>query len=126
MVRKTISIVTYLIIGLAVVGLVSQLFTNTANFLFTILIVIGSSAAIFAVFYFVFLRNRTPSNDMKKYKKAVRLSKAKYKADNNIRRTKVVNKKQPDLLKKKKIKRTATHLRVIEGNKSKRKDRASL
>ncbi|AXI09440.1 hypothetical protein CUC15_11130 [Oceanobacillus zhaokaii] len=125
MVRKTISILTFLIIGLAVVGLVSKLFTDTANFLFTILIVIGSSAAIFAVFYFVFLRNRAPSNDMKKYKKAVRQSKAKYKSD-NIRNTKVVNKKQPDLIRKKRNKRTATHLRVIEGNKSKRKDRASL
>ncbi|RDW21950.1 SA1362 family protein [Oceanobacillus chungangensis] len=125
MVRKTISILTFLIISLAAVGLVSKLFTDTANFLFTILIVIGSSAAIFAVFYFVFLRNRTPSNDMKKYKKAVRQSKAKYKSD-NIRNTKVLTKKQPDLIRKKRNKRTATHLRVIEGNKSKRKDRASL
>ncbi|OZU89992.1 hypothetical protein CIL03_02325 [Virgibacillus indicus] len=122
--RKKISLFVYVIIGLALVGLISQLFTNTANFLTNILIMLGVAAAVFAVIYFVFLRKPAASNDMNKYKKAVKQSKAKYK-NQNPGKQEANSKKQKPGLPRKRSKR-ASHLRVIDGNKNKRKDRASL
>lgn len=83
---------------------------------------------IFGIIYFVFIKNKAPSNDMKKYKKAVRQSKAKYKKDNShlTKSTKITNQKKTNLIKKNRTKRSAAHLKVIDGNKTKRKDRASL
>ncbi|RKQ16142.1 hypothetical protein D8M05_08015 [Oceanobacillus bengalensis] len=114
----------YVIIGLALVGLATQLITSPGSFIKGIFITIGFGVAIFAFIYFVLLRKRAPSNDMKKYKKAVQQSKAKYKDRGNS--TKVTPKKQPNLIKKKRTKRTSNHLRVIEGNKTKGKDRATF
>ena len=126
MVRNKVALFVYVIIGLALVGLISQLFTNTANFLTNILIMLGVAAAIFAVIYFVFLRKRTASNDMNKYKKAVKQSKAKYKSQNSGKQP-VYSKKQKPGLPRKRSKRVS-HLRVIDGNKNKGKgkDRASF
>ncbi|MBT2214430.1 hypothetical protein KK120_01120 [Virgibacillus dakarensis] len=120
--RNIVSVFIYLIIGLAAIGLVSQLFTNTASFFTSIFTMLGVGIAVFAVIYFVFLRKRTPSNDMKKYKQAVKQSKAKYKT--KAKSTKQVH-SQPLPTKKKATKR-ASHLRVIDGNKHKRKNRASF
>ncbi|RKQ37768.1 SA1362 family protein [Oceanobacillus halophilus] len=129
MARNKWSWLFYVIIGLGVVGLLSQLFTQPGSFFRSIFTTLGIGLAIFALIYFVFLKNRAPSNDMKKYKKAVRQSKEKYHKDApNIpsKNAKPLTKKQPNLIKKKRTKRTASHLKVIEGNKSKRKDRASF
>ncbi|MBP1969724.1 anaerobic C4-dicarboxylate transporter [Virgibacillus natechei] len=124
MARSKLSVLIYILIGLAVVGVVSQLFTNTINFLTNIIIMIAIGVAIFAAFYFIFFRKRNPSNsnEMKKYKKAVKHSKAKYK-DN---KTAITNKKPQSIQSKKKLNKRATHLRVIDGNKHKKKDRATF
>nr|WP_244986897.1 SA1362 family protein [Oceanobacillus caeni] len=118
----------YVIIGLGVIGIVSQLFTQPGKFVMSILTTIFFGLVIFALIYFVFLRKKAPSNEMKKYKKAVRQSKAKYKSD-NVRAThaaKLTSKKQPNPIKKNRSRRSAGHLKVIDGNKTKRKDRASF
>ncbi|MGY0693017.1 SA1362 family protein [Virgibacillus sp. FSP13] len=120
--RNKFSILIYIIIGLAVIGLVSQLFTNTTSFITSIFTMIGFGLAVFAVIYFVFLRNRAPSSDMKKYKQAVKQSKSKYKDTKKQPQTKHT---QPLQMKKKTHKR-ASHLRVIDGNKHKRKNRATF
>jgi len=125
MARSRLSWMFYVIIGLAVVGLFAQLLTSPGAFFKSILIMLGFGVLIFAVFYFVFFRNRAPSNDMKKYRKAARRSKARHK-HNTSNKNKMLTPKQPSLIKKKRIKRSSTHLRVIEGNKSKRKDLASF
>ncbi|MEW9677510.1 SA1362 family protein [Lentibacillus sp. L22] len=125
MIRNKFSVFVYVIIGLAVIGLFSQLFNNTAHFFGRIFTMLGVSIAIFAVIYFVFLKKRAPSSDMKKYKQAVKQSKAKYKTNNK----KSVRQKSPQPLNmKKKATKRATHLRVIDGNgnKQKRKNRASF
>ncbi|MBP2078217.1 SA1362 family protein [Oceanobacillus polygoni] len=123
--RSKFSIVVYLIIGLAVIGLISQLFGNTINFLTNILIMIGIGVAVFALLYYFVLNKRNPSNsdDMKKYKKAVKQSKSKYKQPSSPT---VAKQTKPVVTQKKKRSKRATHLKVIEGNKAKRKDRASL
>lgn len=120
MVRSKFSVLAYILIGLAVIGVISQLLTNTINFLTNLFFMVGIGLAIFAAVYFIFLKKQAPSNDMKKYKQAVKQSKAKYQHQHT--NTKPSIKRHP--LKKKSIQR-ATHLRVIEGNKSKRKKRAS-
>ncbi|GAB3052119.1 SA1362 family protein [Virgibacillus ainsalahensis] len=119
--RNKISILVYVLIGLAVIGVVSQLFTNTVDFFKNIFIMLVIGAAIFTLFYFLFLKKRAPSNEMKKYKKAVKQSKAKYKQHEPANKPAVNNNKQKPLQTKKKINRRASHLRVIDGNKSKKK-----
>ena len=128
MARNKWSILFYVIIGLGVIGLFSQLFTQPGKFLMSILTTIFFGLVIFSVIYFVFLKKKAPSNEMKKYKKAVRQSKAKYKSDNSTatQTAKSAAKKQPNLIKKNRNKRSAGHLKVIDGNKAKRKDRASF
>lgn len=125
MFRNKFSAFVLAILVLAGIGLLAQLFTNTADFLSNIMIMLGVGVAIFAVFYVFFLRKRAPSNDMKKYKSAVRQSKSKYTPNsysgisNNPKRKQTVQMK-------KKINKRAPHLRVIEGNKHKRKNRATF
>ncbi|MFC4022816.1 SA1362 family protein [Oceanobacillus longus] len=125
--RSKFSIVIYLIIGLAVVGLFSQLLGNTVNFLTNILLMVVVGAAIFGLLYFFVLRKRGPSNtdDMKKYKQAVKQSKSKYKQPKKPSNVATASTKAVIPPKKKRSKR-ASHLRVIEGNKPKGKDRASF
>jgi len=120
---RIVSTLIYIIIGLAVIGVAAQLLTNTANFFISVLIMVGIGVAIFAVLYFFVLRQR-PSSEMKKYKQAVKQSKLKYKDSNEG--TNRSPKKLNALNKRKKTRRRASHLRVIEGNKSKsKKKRAS-
>ncbi|MFA1821562.1 SA1362 family protein [Virgibacillus oceani] len=121
-----IATLVYIIIGLAVIGLISQLFTNTVGFLTNILVMLAIGLAIFGVIYFVFLRKKSPSNDAKKYKQAVKQSKTKYKNQNPNRSSMTKNKKPQPVQSRKKLHKRASHLRVIDGNKSNPKDRASL
>ncbi|ASK63220.1 hypothetical protein CFK37_14215 [Virgibacillus phasianinus] len=123
MFRNKFSVFLYVILGLAAIGLVTQLFTNTVNFLTNIMIMLGIGVAIFAVIYVFFFRRRATSNDMKKYKSAVKQSKSKYA--NKTFSSIPGNKKKPASLIKRKSSKRATHLRVIDGNKHKRKKRAT-
>ncbi|GAA0602620.1 SA1362 family protein [Virgibacillus siamensis] len=119
------SIVVYTVIGLAVIGVVSQLFTNTASFLITVLLMLAFGAAISALVYFVLVKKRNPTSDSRKFKQAVKQSKAKYANTKAKPKSGSSNRTKPFQHKKRKHKR-ASHLRVIDGNKSKRKDRASF
>ncbi|WP_077326926.1 SA1362 family protein [Virgibacillus siamensis] len=122
--QNKFSIVVYTVIGLAVIGVVSQLFTNTVSFLTTLLLMLVFGAALSALVYFLLIRKRTPSSDSRKFKKAVKQSKAKY-APKNKKPKNDAKRSKPLQTKKRKHKR-ASHLRVIDGNKSKRKDRATF
>ena len=120
MIRNKLSFVILILIGLSMLGLFSILSGETLRVLLNFLIVIGVSLTIFAVIYFVFLKNRQTSDQMKKYKQAVKQSKAKYGPKQDYKKS--VNNKHSN--KKKKSKR-APHLRVIEGgHKENKKDRA--
>lgn len=118
------AILIYVIIGFAIIGLLSQLIGNTIGFLVNILIMIVFAAAVFGILYYIFYNRNTTqgSDEMSKYKKAVKQSKMKYQqssAPKNISSTKSKNNK-PTLRKNRK---RPSHLRVIEGNKSKDKDK---
>ena len=119
------SILKYIIfgiIGLAAIGIVFQLITNATGFLTNMLFTIIFAAAIFGLLYYFVLGGRNTSSEAKRYKQAVRQSKSKY-PQNRATQT-VKNKHQVDPIKKK-LKKRPSHLRVIDGNKSKRKKRAS-
>src|SRR5690625_1153769 len=109
--RKKMPIIFYVIIALAVIGLM----TNPTHLVRNIFMMLRVGDVIFALFYFIFRKPRQTENDeMKKYKQALKQSKRKYKMTQRKQARKT----------KSKAKRTS-HLRVIEGNKSKRKNRAT-
>ncbi|WP_212925997.1 SA1362 family protein [Oceanobacillus sp. J11TS1] len=120
---KAVSIFVYLIIAFAAFGLFSQLFGNTVAFLSRLFISVFIGAAIFGLIYF-FLMRRQPSgrqtDNMKKYKQAVKQSKSKYGHHKAVKT--VSHQKSPQ---KKRNPKRASHLRVIDGSKAKKKNRAS-
>ena len=115
-VRNKFSIVVYFIIGLAAIGIVSQLLNNPSAMFRNILIMIGIAVVIFAFLYFFIIKrgSHLKNDEMKKYKKAVKQSQRKYKhthanlAINN--KNKLKHSQQ-----KRKSRRRASHLRVIDG-----------
>ncbi|KAB8128456.1 hypothetical protein F9U64_16115 [Gracilibacillus oryzae] len=129
--RNLITWLVYGLIGLAVIGIISSMFTNPISLLMNLLIAVVTGAIIFGLVYFFFLRKRT-TNELKKYRKAVKQSKQKYKTNtsryNNV--TSKSDKTNTPIHKRKinnKPRKEVPHLRVIEGNNNKkRKNRASL
>lgn len=123
MARNKFSIIVYAIIGLAIIGVVSQLFSNPSALFKNILIMIGMAVVIFAVFYFIFSKKGISKNndEMKKYKQAVKQSQRKYKSS-NVNQI-VNNKAKRHSQLKKKNKRRASHLRVINGTGGKQSEK---
>jgi len=121
MFQSKFSIFVYVTIGLALIGFVSEVLTSPATLFKGILITIFTSLVVFAFIYFLFLRNRSNTSDMRKYKKAVKQSKLKYKGQ-ETQPNKYRSKQHIHLRRKN---RKASHLRVIDGNKSKRRNRAT-
>nr|WP_236560938.1 SA1362 family protein [Pontibacillus sp. HMF3514] len=120
----------YAIVGLGIIGFGYKLFTDTTS-LFTELL-IGAAFAVLivgAVYFFLSRRNGGNSDEMKRYRQAVRQSKKKY---SQTQSSKFSSKMKPSTIKskvtakQKQVKKDSPQLRVIEGNKSKKKNRASL
>lgn len=123
------SVLIYCILGLAAIGLITQLFGNTKGFLMNIFVMLAIAGAVFMVVYFLFIKKGTTTNsEMKKYRNAVKQSKMKYKNRSTPqlknKQTKILSKSKP----RKNIGRRVTHLRVIDGkkNKEKEKDQATF
>src|SRR5699024_10183196 len=117
MARKTFHVLIYGIIALAIIGILSELFTNALNFVTSILIIMCVAARIFSAFLYILHRNKgsTTTSEKKKHRPAVKQKKRKYK--NHGKSTS----KQTNLTTtrgRKKVRRRPHHLRVIEGNKS--------
>lgn len=111
--------IIYGIIGLAVLGLIMQLVNNTSNFLFSTLTSIIFGLAIFGLLYYFVLGRRNNSSDDKKYKQAVKQSHSKYATHKSAPKNRSQTKISPI-----KRKKRPNHLRVIDGNKTKSKNRA--
>ncbi|GGF08226.1 hypothetical protein GCM10010954_03330 [Halobacillus andaensis] len=132
MTRNWVNPMIYTLIALAIFYVGVQLFTNTSSFLSSIVMMIGIAVLIYGAIYFFFIRQRIGSggnsNEMKKYKQAVKQSKQKYKAPKPVKSTKTNTSttKSTSLQKKKAKRKQPSHLRVIEGNKNNKKDRASF
>ena len=135
--RNWMTPVIYSLMGLAVFFVGIQLFTNTSGFLMQILKMILIAALIYGAIYFFFLRKRGfggstggNRNEMKKYKQAVKQSKQKYSQPTPVIKKSPVAKAQAkasSLGRSKPRKRSnGPQLRVIEGSKSKDKNRATF
>ena len=117
-------IMIYAVIVLAVIGFLSALFLDTAGLITSVVTSLLIGALLFGAIYLIFIR-RKRSDELTKYRKAVKQSKRKYhtqskRAPNpsnfNVSSMKLTNNSRKNV----------PHLRVIEGNKGKKKNRASL
>ncbi|SNZ10760.1 hypothetical protein SAMN05421503_1850 [Terribacillus aidingensis] len=128
------SIIVFVLVGFAVIGIGMQLVTNPAAFFQNVLVWVGGAVLFGALLYFILtrLRGRSTgggsSSDMQKYKQAVKQSKQKYKQPKAAPAKKTTKSaasitKASAARKKRSIKdrSRAPQLRVIEGNKHKRK-----
>lgn len=118
------SIIILFIVGLAVIGLVSSLVNNPGSFLISILVMVGIGFVIFMIMRAVLNRGSVGSSDeMKKYKKAVKQSKVKYQKEKPSVKKRSSSLEKPKVRKKRK---NGPHLTVIEGKKgTNKKDQAS-
>ncbi|SDX69528.1 SA1362 family protein [Salimicrobium album] len=116
--------VMYVFIGFAVFYIVNQLLTNTGSFLASILTMVVVAAIIYGVIYFFFIRRRPGgvrgnTDEMKKYKQAVKQSKQKYGTSSS----EPVKSSRPSGKQTRKRRSNAPHLKVINGSKGKNKDK---
>ncbi len=122
--RSNVSLVIYLIIGLAVLGLITTLMDRPLNFITTIFLAIGVAFVIYWILTAIVNRGRFGANEeMRKYRRAAKQSNLKY---NKQKVTKLNQTPRPSPLKTKRRRRNVPHLTVIEGKKgTNNKDRAS-
>ncbi|MBM7542423.1 SA1362 family protein [Amphibacillus cookii] len=113
----------YLLLCLAGLGLFNQLFFNSSSFLRNSMTIIGGVAIVYLLVYFFFLRKPT-TNELKKYRQAVKQSKRRNKKS-TITKAKHARPKSVSPISRKRS-GNPPHLRVIDGKKSNRKGRASL
>lgn len=115
----------YLIVGLSIIGLMSFTLREPSKLLTVLVTTIVVGLIIFFILNAVLKRRMygTNNDEMRKYRRAVRQSQKKYQQKYP---TVYQNPSRPTT--KRKHKRRPTHLRVIEGKKSMKKnnnDRAS-
>jgi uncharacterized membrane protein YgaE (UPF0421/DUF939 family) len=114
----------YVIIAFAIVGLVTSFVTNTVEFFKALLMTIGFVVLFTGIIYLI--RSRSNTNEFsRKYKKAVKQSKRKYGSSNDTKQYAMAvrtQRKWADSTRQKR--RDVPHLRVIEGKKDKKKNRA--
>ena len=119
-----VPIIMYVVIALAVVGLISALIVDTAGLITSIFTSLLIGALLFGAIYLFFIK-RKRSDELTKYRKAVKQSKRKY--NTNTKRTSMPTSLNMSSMKLSNSNRKdAPHLRGIEGNKGKKKNRASL
>src|SRR5690625_4532938 len=114
--RNKLQVFMFVIVGLAIIGVISSFISSPSKFIVSIFMMIGVAFVVFMIFSFIVNRRSPQSNDeMKKYRKAVKQSKAKYNkkpTNSHIRKSK----DSSSHVKGRRYKR-ASHLTVIEGRK---------
>ncbi|HLR41856.1 MAG TPA: SA1362 family protein [Pseudogracilibacillus sp.] len=114
MARNKFPIVLYIVVALAGFGFVISLMRNPGGFMVSILISIAIAFLIFKVLSAVLRRRQGETSDeMKKYREAVKQSNKRFEKQD----IKPSTKRQP-IKKKRRRRKRAPHLRVIEGKKS--------
>ncbi|WP_459499496.1 SA1362 family protein [Bacillus sp. C1] len=121
-----------LIIGLAIFGLVSSAITNPYGMIKNIVIML-LVVSVFYVLYKMFTSSSGSANSQNSYKRAAKQSNRKYGKQNVAPLSNSLLKRNASDEKGKKStstvlkkKRKQSHLTVIEGKKTKKKDRASF
>ena|SRR5690625_943108 len=112
--RNKLQVFMYIIIGLAIIGVISSFVSSPSKFIVSIFMMIGVAFVVFMIFSFI-VNKKSPqsSNEMKKYRKAVKQSKAKYSNQRNSQ----IKKETPSSHTRGRRSRRASHLTVIEGKK---------
>jgi len=100
-------LILYTLILLAILGVFSLIIRDPLVLIRSMLMLIVFATVVFLIFKFVF-NQQTNTDEMKKYKQALKQSKRRYQ--NTSTKASKTKRKRP------------THLRVIEGNKGKRKN----
>lgn len=122
--RNITSILIAFIVGLAVVGVLTMLIKNPGSLLITILLMVGVAFVIFFIMRAVLNRvgpgSGGNSDEMKKYRKAVKQSNQKY----NTQPKKIKQRQKNHKLKQvsKKRRKNVPYLKVIDGKKSSNKE----
>jgi len=107
----------FVIIGLAIIGVISSFVSSPSKFIISIFMMIGVAFIIFMIFSFIVnTKNPQSNNEMKKYRKAAKQSKAKYKNQQHKSSYSKKGNVPPQRAKGRRSKR-ASHLTVIEGRK---------
>ena len=113
----------YLLLAFALFGLLSFIVNDTFQFIKVILITIGVATILYAIFYLI--RTKSGSSGFSSnYHKAVKQSKKKYGSTNQYKQYQQAARVQKLKNNSKRPKRTATHLRVIDGKQDNIYDRA--
>lgn len=136
--RNRMSVIMYIVISLAIIGLTAQLLRDFTGFLLSILIMIVIAFVVFLILSHI-ARNRmagggigqsSSSPEAKKYREAVKRSQEKYgRANTKVKQTKTQQRKKRDRPRRRWRRRRPSHLRLIKGKKSnddKKNDRASF
>lgn len=127
---KRLPIVIYFIFGLAVIGLVSSLIRRPSSFLLSIFVAVLIGFVLYFILTSFLDRQRGGSSDeMRKYRRAVKQSQQKYRKQND----RIVNsqtfKNQTGKRRRTRPRRRGHHLTVIDGkkgsNNNDKKNRAS-
>jgi len=107
--------IIYFLIGLAVFGFGTMLFKNPSGLFFSLLLTVVIAFVLFKILTYVLnRRNGANSDEMKKYQQAVKQSKQKYQPQQKVE----IKKKSKPSIKRKKRRKHAPHLRVIDGKKN--------
>lgn len=112
--------IPYIIISLAIIGFLSMIIVNPIGLLKSLFSLIIIGAIIFGLIHLLLNRNHTNHNEMKKYRKALKQSKRRYQ---NYSTAKSLRRPKTKTVRKR---RRPTHLRVIEGKKSKNNNHISF
>lgn len=123
MAKKSSQILLYIIIGLSVIGLASFLFKDPSTLLKVLVTTLIVGLIIFLIVNAVLKRRMYGSNndEMRKYRRAVKQSQKKYQQKNQPKYPTTYQNPYRTQSKRKQ-RRRPTHLRVIEGKKSMKKD----
>ncbi|TCT26940.1 hypothetical protein EDD68_101297 [Melghiribacillus thermohalophilus] len=119
---RKLPLLIVLLISLALFGFVYQLIFHTAELLTYLIMAVGVAAVIFALLYALVIKPRTRPLSSK-YKKAVRQSRKKY--GSNIRKSKSMKNKHRSRPFNR-HRSNPPHLKVIDGKRNKKKNRASF
>ncbi|WP_428909089.1 SA1362 family protein [Niallia sp. Krafla_26] len=137
--NRTTNYIVYGVIGLAIIGLLSKLFSNPAGFFKGIAIIIGIAAVVFLLFKLLY-KPSPAKREQQAFRKAAKRSAKRNQKDAKPQNRMMMKTQKKNQMKKKpnltsiksaralKKKNARPQLTVIEGKKgkSKRKNRASF
>ncbi|SEO30720.1 hypothetical protein SAMN04488134_10636 [Amphibacillus marinus] len=116
------TVLVYTVILFATIGFFYQLFFQTTSLFNNILILAGIGAFVYLLVY-LFKPQQRMTDELKKYRRAAKMTNRRFAQTQKKKKNSTQRKVTPIA---KKRASNPPHLRVIEGKKANKKDRASL